>query len=346
MKYPDSNIFINGGIDLKKITAITFISIMLVAAVFLSGCTSAPDDEALTEINIGYQPSTHQISYMTAFENGWWHEDLAPFGITSIKEFEFPTGTPEMHSMIAGNIDVAYVGAAPVISALSTGLDAKIVAAVNTQGSDLVLRNEFKYDSPADLKGLKIATFPPGTIQDTIFKDWLIENGLEPGKDVEILAMGPGPATAALAAGQVDGVFLPHPAPTFIEAEGSGRSVVASGEILADHACCVLVVSGDLIRNNPELVEQIVKTHIKAVEYDNANIEDAANTFANKQGVDNTTVLQSLENWDGVWSADPRPLVNSTVEYANFQYELGYINSQLTEEDIFDVSFYEKVSEE
>ncbi|WP_244603356.1 ABC transporter substrate-binding protein [Methanococcoides sp. NM1] len=330
-----------------KITTITFISIMLVAAVFLSGCTSAPEEEAaMTEINIGYQPSTHQIAHMTAMEKGWWAEDLAPFGIETVNEFEFPTGAPEMQAMLAGDLDVAYVGAAPVMTALASGLDAKIVAAVNTQGSDLVLRPEVPYEGPEDLKGLKIATFPPGTIQDTLLKNWLIENGLDPENDLEIVAMGPGDAKAAIAADQVDGVFLPHPAPTFIEAEGNGRSVLASGEIMPDHPCCVLVVSGDLIRNNPEMVEQIVMTHIKAAEYDSANIEEAAETYGTKLTADPEIVLKSLEEWDGVWSADPRPLVNSTVEYANIQYELGYISTELTAEDIFDVSFYETVSEE
>ncbi|NYT18984.1 MAG: ABC transporter substrate-binding protein [Methanosarcinales archaeon] len=320
---------------------------MLVAAVFLSGCTSAPEEEAaITEINIGYQPSTHQIAYMTAMEKGWWAEDLAPFGIESVNEFEFPTGAPEMQAMLSGDLDVAYVGAAPVISALATGLDAKIVAAVNTQGSDLVLRPEVPYESPEDLKGLKIATFPPGTIQDTLFRNWLIENGIDPENDLEIKAMGPGDAKAAIAAGQVDGVFLPHPSPTFIEAEGNGRTVLASGVIMPDHPCCVMVVSGDLIRNNPELVEQLVKTHIKAVDYDSANLDEAAETYATKLTADQEIVLESLEEWDGVWSADPRPLVDSTVEYANIQYELGFINEELTAEDIFDVSFYEAVVEE
>ncbi|SES78880.1 NitT/TauT family transport system substrate-binding protein [Methanococcoides vulcani] len=329
-----------------KITTITFISIMLVAAVFLSGCTSAPEDDTMTEINIGYQPSTHQIAHMTAMEKGWWAEDLAPFGIETVNEFEFPSGAPEMQVMLAGDLDVAYVGAAPVIIALASDLDAKIIAGVNTQGSDLVLRPEVPYESPEDLKGLKIATFPPGTIQDTLLKNWLIENGLDPENDLEIVAMGPGDAKAAIAADQVDGVFLPHPAPTFIEAEGNGRSVLASGEIMPDHPCCVLVVSGDLIRNNPEMVEQIVMTHIKAVEYDSANVEEAAETYGTKLTADPEIVLKSLEEWDGVWSADPRPLVNSTVEYANIQYELGYISTELTAEDIFDVSFYEAVSGE
>ncbi|MBW6471181.1 MAG: ABC transporter substrate-binding protein, partial [Methanosarcinaceae archaeon] len=121
-----------------KIKGILFVTIILLAAAFVSGCT-APKEEQMTELNIGYQPSTHQIAHMTAMEKGWWAEDLAFFGIKNINEYEFPTGAPEMQAMLAGDLDIAYVGAAPVISALSSGLDAKIVAGVQTQGSNLVL---------------------------------------------------------------------------------------------------------------------------------------------------------------------------------------------------------------
>ncbi|RSD33504.1 MAG: NitT/TauT family transport system substrate-binding protein, partial [Methanohalophilus sp.] len=141
-----------------------------------------------------------------------------------------------------GDLDVAYVGAAPFVSALSNGLDAKVVAGVNSQGSDLVLRPEHPYEGPEDLKGLSIATFPPGTIQDTILRDWLKDNGIDPDNDVDIKPMGPGDAISAISAGRIDAAFLPHPAPTLIEQEGNGRSVVYSGEMLPDHACCVLVV--------------------------------------------------------------------------------------------------------
>lgn len=316
---------------------ILFVTIMLLAAAFVSGC-AAPN-----ELNIGYQPSTHQIAHMTAMEKGWWAEDLAPFGIEGINEHEFPTGAPEMTAMLAGDLDVAYVGAAPVISALSKGLDAKIVAGVQTQGSNLVLRPEIPYMGPEDLKGLKIATFPAGTIQDTLLRSWLEENNIDPENDLDILAMGPGDAITAISAGRVDGVFLPHPAPAIIESEGNGVPVMASGDMSPDHACCVLVVSGELIRENPALVEQIVKTHIKATEYNKDNVDEASAIFAAKTGWEVEKVDKSLEDWDGVWISDPNQVVDSTVEYTTIQYDLGYIDTPLTKEDIFDLSFFEAV---
>jgi len=330
---------------IKPVSFLLLVTVIM-AMVLVSGCTEKEEEtEALTELTFGYQPSTHQIAYLTAKEKGWWNEDLSPLGIETINDNLFPTGAPEMQSMLAGDIDVAYVGAAPVISALASGLDAKIVAAVQIEGSDLVLRNEFPYESPEDLKGLKLATFPPGTIQDTLLRNWLKENGVDPDKDVDILAMGPGDAITAISAEQIDGAFLPHPAPTLIEDGGNARSIVQSNEILAEHACCVVAVSGDLIREHPELVQQIVATHVRATQYNSENLDEAAQIFADDQDWDVELVKTSLADWDGAWVADPNLIVDSTVDYAKVQYDLGYISTELTEDDIFDLSFYEALGQ-
>ncbi|WP_406656480.1 ABC transporter substrate-binding protein [Methanolobus sp. ZRKC2] len=326
---------------LKSSTFLILI-VFMISAVLVSGCAEQePEETTVTEITFGYQPSTHQVAYLMAKDKGWWAEDLGPLGIETIDDKVFPTGAPEMQAMLSGEIDVAYVGAAPVISALASGLDAKIVAAVQTQGSDVVLRTELPYESPEDLKGLKIATFPPGTIQDTLLRNWLAENNVDPDADVTIVPMGPGDAMTAISANQVDAVFLPHPAPTLIEEEGVGRSVVSSGEVQEDHACCVVAVSGELIRENPEVVQQIVETHTRSTEYVSENTDEAAQVFADDQDWDIEVVKASISDWDGSWVSDPSLVVNSTVDYAQVQYELGYISTELEEDDIFDLSFYE-----
>lgn len=327
-----------------SLVACITIILTIIAITLVVGCVDGSDESQITRLRIGYQPSTHQIAHMTAMEKGWWSQDLAPYGIGRIDDFEFGTGAPEMHSMLAGDLDIVYVGAAPAITALDQGLDAKIVAGVQTQGSDLVLRPEIEYNNPSDIKGLKIATFPPGTIQDTLLRNWLGEYDIDPDTDLDILAMGPGDAITAISANRVDGVFLPHPAPSIIGAEGNGRSVVSSGEMLQDHACCVLVVSGELIRQNPELVAQIVQTHIKATEYNINNIDEASGIFAKKTGWDKEHVLKSIDEWDGSWISDPEVIVNSTLDYTYMQYESGYISKPLTRDDIFDLSFYNRVT--
>jgi NitT/TauT family transport system substrate-binding protein len=336
---------------LKKLGII--LVLLLVASVFVSGCvfykgnvsnngSGSQRASAITELRMGYQPSTHHIAFVVADEKGWWKADLAPYGVKDIKKYVFQTGPPEMQAMMSGNLDVAYVGAAPAITALSQGLDAKIVEPVNTNGSSLVLRPEYKYTGPQDLKGLKIATYPPGSIQDTLLRKWLQENGLDPAKDVTIVGMTAGDAISAISVKKIDAAFLPHPSPTSVEKTGNGRTIVQSGQMEPNHICCVLLISGNLIRNHPDIVEQIVKTHIDATKYTTAHKDEAAQILSNKTSEDLETIKASLKEWDGELITDPAPIENSTVDFSNVLYGLNYTVKPLTKEDLFDTSFYEK----
>jgi NitT/TauT family transport system substrate-binding protein len=308
--------------------------LILVTAIFL-GPSFARDGV----LNIGYQPSTHQIAEMVAMEKGWWQQDLKPFGITEVREFGYPSGPPEMQAMLAGDLDIAYVGTAPVITAINNGLDAKIVAAVNSQGSDLVLRPGIKYLGPKSLIGLSIATFPAGSVQDIVLRKWLKDNGVDVEK-LNITSMGPGDAITAMYDNKVNGAFLPEPSPAIIERENIGSVVIKSGEMWPNHACCCVVVSGNLIRENPELIKQVIKTHMKATDYINAHPDEAAEIYANKTGQDLDYIVQSISNWDGKWISDPNLQVSSTIEYAKISRDLNYTSRELDKGNLFDTDFY------
>jgi len=335
---------------MMRMTAIAFIAIALI--LLTAGCTQPAATTGTTtpsatpapvkELRIGYQPSTHQMAEIIAMEKGWWQQDLAPLGVQNVSDKLFPTGAPEMQAMLAGDIDVAYVGAAPVLSAVSTGLDAKIIAGVNTQGSDLVVRNNLDYKGPQSLKGLTVATFQAGTIQDTVLRNWLTKNNITPDKDVIIKGMNGGDAVTALAAGKVDAVFLPTPSPSTVVNQGSGKIVAHSGEMYPNHTCCVLVVSGKLIREHPEIVRQIIKTNDKAVLYNQQNPDEAAQIYATKTGAKLADVKDSLKEWDGNWASDPNVIVAPVLDYAKIQYDLGYLKKPLTQDQLFDLSFYKQ----
>jgi NitT/TauT family transport system substrate-binding protein len=315
----------------------------MIVALFFVALPAMAAESQKDVINIGYQPSTHQLAFMTAYQKGFYNESFAPFGVKEVKAFSFPTGAPEIQAMLAGDLDFAYVGSAPFVTGVATGLDAKIIAAVNVQGSDLVLNKNLTYNAPADLKGLKIATFPAGTIQDTILRDWLKKNGLDADKDVEIVAMGPGDATTAMIAGKVDAAFLPHPGPVSIEEAGAGKIIVHSGDMEADHSCCVLVASGDMIKNHPDIVEAVLKTHLKATEYNEANTEEAAKFMNELTSLKAEVITKSLGEWDGKFVSDPNKITNSVSTFATIQKDLGYIKKEVTEKDLFDTSFWSKI---
>jgi NitT/TauT family transport system substrate-binding protein len=338
------------GIYVERRTVISLIAIgAIAAAVLLAGCV-----EEKKTLNLGYQPSTHQLAAMVAAEKGWWEEDLAKFGIDEVELFLFPSGPPEMTAMLAGDLDVAYVGTAPPISALYEGLDAKIIAGVQTQGSAIVIRPElvedYERDGVLSLKGKTIATYPPGSIQHTLLSKWLSDNGIDPETDVDIKAMTPSDAASAIGAKRVDVVFVPSPHPAIIEVEGTGTIVKWSGEMWPNHACCCLVASGEMIREHPEIVTQIIQTHINATKYINEHPDESAEIFAKWQGADAATIKHSMEITDLQWIADPHLEVESSLEYAEVIYGINRERYEakgiepLGEADIFDTSFYDALT--
>jgi len=328
--------------QMKKTFAI--VSSILIVTALLLGCVGQDKDSAkkMTELRIGYQPSTHQIAEMVAMEKGWWLNDLKKFGIEKVTDYEFPSGPPEMQAMLGGDIDIAYVGATPPIPAIDQGLDAKIVAAVQTQGSGIVIRPESNYTGPSYLVGKKIGTFPPGSIQDMVLKKWLTENGIDVSK-VDIKPMTPGDATTALAAKQLDAVFLPEPSPAFLEISGNGKSVVASGEMWPGHACCVLLVNGKLIRENPELVKEIIRIHIKATEFIEENPDESAEIASKKLGLSKESILYSIKNSDTTFIHDPNKIVEYIEAYGIEHYNLKYTKKLLTAKDLIDTKLYNEV---
>lgn len=322
-------------------TQTIFIIIILTAIISL-GCISSPEPPKMTTLRIGYQTTTHHLAAMAASELGWWSRDFSALGISDIGEYEYPSGAPEIKAMQAGELDAIFVCTSPLIAPVTKGLDAKIVAGVNDNGSNLVLRQDLDFYGPESLRGLSVATFQPGTAQDVLLKKWLNDSGINIS-DVNITPMGPGDAVAAMTNGKVDGTFLPHPAPAIIEVEGKGKSVMASGEMWPHHACCGIAVTGKLIKEHPEVVEQLIRTHINATNFINAHPDEAAQIYANHTGQDIKAIEYSVKTWDGKWISDPRPLINDTLEFALFQFKTNYTQKMLTEKDLFDTSFYDRV---
>ena len=339
----------------KQAYLLTLLCVFALAFVFIAGCTEMFTTQKSQEVTfpgtagdgkvlrVGYQPSTHQIAFTTALEKGFYMNELEELGISNIVEYQFGSGAPQMQAMMAGELDFVYVGSPPFITAVSNGLHGKIIASVQTQGSDLVLKNDAPYTNPNDLKGLRIATFTAGTIQDTMLRDWLSSYGINPDTEVMITGMGPGDATSAMLAGQVDAVFLPHPSPVTITDAGAGRVIVQSGEMIPNHACCVLVASDAMIQQYPGVVAAFLRAHMEGTEYALAHQTEAAEIMASYTGQDPDVIKRSLEVWDGVWVSNPHIVHPSVMSYVDMQEKLGYLTQDVTENQVFDMSFWDHV---
>jgi len=338
---------------MKRRIVLSLIAIVSIALIVIfAGCVEEKAPSKMTTLYMGCQPINHQTAAMLASEKGWWEEDLAKFGIEKVEMKEFSSGPPEMHAMLAGDLDVAYVGMAPPISAMYEGLDAKLIAGVETRGDALVIRSDLadKYNGPHSLKGMSIATYPPGSIPHTILSKWLLDNGIDPEKDVDVKAMGPSDAVTAIGAKAIDAAFICTPYPSMIEEAGYGRIVTVGDEMWPNHACCCLVASGEMISEHPDMVKQIIKTHIRATDYINKHPEEAGEVFGKRYNINVSVIMHSLNVTGMCWIHDPHLEIDDGLEYARVIYELNRERYEsmgvkvLEKEDIFDTSFYDEIT--
>lgn len=241
-----------------------FVIIAIIAVFAFCITQEGVDEKKIEEVRVSYQPSWHHVALFVIVEKGWDERILG----TKLKTTRFPSGPPQMEVFAAGEHEIAYIGAAPPLSLLSKGFDAKIVAVANTEGSSLVAKSDIEYTGPKSLEGKKIMTHPPGSIQHTVLIKWLSENEVDLSK-VKIIVPPGGveEIREALRAGAIDFGFLPEPSGYVMEFEGYGKIVLNSSEMLPNHPCCVVLMRGDFMREKSEIAVKFLALHIIASEY-------------------------------------------------------------------------------
>jgi NitT/TauT family transport system substrate-binding protein len=114
-------------------------------------------------------------------------------------------------AMLGGSAPVIQAGASAALAAGSAGGGVVIIAATgNVSPFHVMARPEIK--QPSDLKGKKAGITTFGSTSDQVIRLALKQFGLEPNKDVALLALGAQPeAFAALQSGAVQAAPLTYP---------------------------------------------------------------------------------------------------------------------------------------
>jgi len=120
-------------------------------------------------------------------------------------------GKIALTALIAGQVDACQVAGSNVVNAAIAGEDLVMIGGTfNRLVYSLFVQPEIT--DASGLKGKSVAVSSPGGASDTMMHIALQELGLDPEKDVTIVAIGSsGDFIAALAAGNVSGIVLAEP---------------------------------------------------------------------------------------------------------------------------------------
>ncbi|MBQ6511913.1 ABC transporter substrate-binding protein [Methanobrevibacter sp.] len=250
---------------------ITFVLVLALTAFLVMGAASAGFLDFLgggdDTVKIGYLPSDHDAALFVADAQGKFAEK----NITT-ELVQFNNGGDLMTAMASGEVDVGYVGIAPVLSSVEKGVPVKVISSAQTDGSGIVVTKDSGITSAADLKGKNIATPGEASIQYVLLTYYLEKNGLSTD-DLNISAMKVPSMNDALKTKQIDGIITFQPYVS-IAANNSDNVVLEdSATILPNHPCCVVVASDDFIKNHEDTVKDIIAIHENATDFINDNIK-------------------------------------------------------------------------
>lgn len=249
---------------------IAFVLVLALAAFLVMGSASAGLFDFLgggdNTVKIGYLPSDHDAALFVADKQGLYAEK----NITT-ELVQFNNGGDLMTAMASGQVDIGYVGIAPVLSSVSKGVPVKVISSAQTEGSGIVVTKDSGIKSAADLKGKSIATPGEASIQHVLLSYYLKKNGLSTN-DLNISAMKVPSMNDALKTKQIDGIITFQPYVSIAANDTNNVVLENSSGILPNHPCCVVVASDDFIKNHEDKTKDILDVHKNATKYINDQI--------------------------------------------------------------------------
>lgn len=295
--------------------------VLLVSAFVATGLSSAASASAINAkpVRMGYlQSDLHQLASWVAMEKGFFIQEGVNVEVAGI----FKSGPEEMTGFAAGGLDIGYVGEAPATMAVANKTARVVVLAqVNTEGSAIVVGKDSAIHNVPDLIGKTVAVPGHAQVQDFLLRKALVQHHVDL-KSVNIIVLKPPEMIGALKTAQIDAFIAWEPYIAKAYNAGVGRTLINSSEIWKNHPCCVLAIDSDFLNKNLDKAKAIVRAHVRATDYINANPEDAIKIGVKYTGMDEETVRLAMKNINYVYV----PSIEGEIEYVNFLNELQYLN--------------------
>lgn len=296
----------------KKVSLLLIITIL---ALSFAGCQTAqtlPDEDTGTayepvEIRIGGLRGPTSMGMVALMESAQAGEASNPYMFTiagSADEL-----TPKL---IKGELDIAAVPA-NLASVLYNNTDKEIkLLAVNTLGVIYIVEKGDGIKSFQDLKGKTIYATGKGSTPEYALRYLLLENGIDPDKDVTLeWKSEPTEVVAILAESEGGIAMMPQPYVTVVQTQIEGLRIaldfteewdaLENGSTLITG---VLVVRRAFAEQYPDQIAAFLDEYKKSTEYVNANVVEAA---------------QLVEKFDIVKAA----IAEKAIPYCNIAYMEG-----------------------
>src|ERR1017187_8445798 len=212
-----------------------------------------PNNKAIRELTVGYLPVTcHLTCPVTDFASKTTQTNT---NFNSRVFSDFPT---VVSALEAKQVMATFMIVPLAMKLREQGVPVRICYLGHRDGSEIVVAKNSRIRSLPDLKGKKVAIPSPYSNQNFVIHKLMEDYGMKPD-DIQFVVLPPPDMPTSLASGAIDGYFVGEPFCAKAELDGIGRVLYFARDIWPNFISCALVVHEDLIKEQPEVVRDLVR---------------------------------------------------------------------------------------
>lgn len=317
----------------------------------LTGCTTKAAGDKIT-VRIAYFPNiTHSQALVGKAEGRFQRA----FGERAeVRWLQFSAGSSEIEAVLAGAVDIGYIGPGPAIGGyLKSQGGIQIIAGATNGGAIFVSRKGLVIDSLQSLSGKKIAVPQFGNTQDLTLRHLLQENGLKDttkGGTVDILQAENPDIKTYLDRGYVDAAIVPEPWGSRLLKEVNANLILDYNQILnkGNYPSAVVIVRKEFLRDHPDLVEAFLRTHVELTDYINHNLEQEKDVI-NRQLKEITGKSLDKDVLDSAFSRliiTTDPGEGAINDFGSFIAKAGYLKQEPDTSNLVNTEILDKILQE
>lgn len=320
-----------------------FLTIVLAACSEQEGTTKktstekAEKAEEQEHLKIRYAPLSGSSGIAVKFgeEKGFFKEA----GL----DVEFIEIQDPIAGLVSGDVDIADGPTTNAILAAGKGAPIKIVSSMfRSKGAFYLLGNE-NIQSIEGLKGKTIGVAKFGTGLDVYTRIILKENGIDPDKDVTLIANGTHQeAYASLTNKQVDATIIHEPWVSLAESEGKGKLLARGWDYLPNFHTGVLMASDQAIKENGEAIKRLLSAYFKSQVYAKEHLDEFKAFYLANIKVNEEVLETTLNRENEIWENNPDVSKEALIETQEIQKELGFQDQIYDVEKLLNLSFIPK----
>ena len=283
-------------------------------------------------VRLGFFPNLTHAQALVGIGNGTFASSLGS-GVKLVTT-PFNAGPAAIEALLAGEIDMTYVGPNPAINAYTKtkGEGVRIIAGAASGGVSFIVRPDSNINTAKDMDGKKIATPQLGNTQDVALRAYIKQAGLETkenGGTVEVVPTDNANILTLFENKQIDGAWVPEPWATRLIVEKKGKLFLDERTLWPDgkFVITLLLVNTKFMNDNPDLVKAVLAAHIQVTQDIQKNpaaakkvINDQLKALSGKPLPD-----QVLEDSFPKLEILLDPLKSSLLKSADSAFQLGFL---------------------